>query len=206
MSTVNATRGGQIEPFDRQDVDRLRRTIRCGGNGVAEIEPEETIGSETVFRGNLIEVEKVEVRLPEGKSTTREIVKHSQVIAVLPRLTDGRIVMVRQYRKAANSILLEVPAGGIDGDESAEDAVRREMIEETGYRVGTLRHLASFYTSPGFSTELMHLYEATELVPGEPTEETDQIEVVLLTADEAWTQVQGTNADAKTLLALMYAR
>jgi ADP-ribose pyrophosphatase len=173
---------------------------------VAEIEPEQTIGSETVFRGNLIEVEKVEVRLPEGKSTTREIVKHSQVIAVLPRLTDGRIVMVRQYRKAADSILLEVPAGGIDGDETAEDAVRREMIEETGYRVGALRHLASFYTSPGFSTELMHLYEATELVPGEPTEETDQIEVVLLTADEAWTQLQGTNADAKTLLALTYAR
>lgn len=173
---------------------------------MAGIEQEETLSSETVFDGKLIQVQKVDVRLPEGRTTTREIVRHSEVIAVLPRLDDGRIVMVRQYRKAAESILLEVPAGGIDGDETPEDAVRREMVEETGYRVGSLRRLASFYTSPGYSTELMHLYEATDLAPGKATEETDQIEVELLTPEDAWSRLQGTAADAKTLLALMYAR
>ena len=176
-----------------------------GVYSVAEIEREETISSETVFEGKLIQVDRVQVRLPGGKDTTREIVRHQETVGVLPRLDDGRIVMVRQFRKAAESIMLEVPAGGIDGDETPEDAVRREMVEETGYRVGSLRHLASFYTSPGFTTELMHLYEATDLERGEATEETDQIEVVLLTPQEARRQLEGHNADCKTLLALMYA-
>ena len=65
------------------------------------------------------------------------------------------------------------------------------MVEETGYRVGALRHLASFYTSPGYSTELMHLYEATDLQEGEATEDTDQIEVVTLTPEEAWRRLEG---------------
>src|SRR5205085_1844640 len=126
---------------------------------------------------------------------------HAEVIAVLPVLDDGHLVMVRQFRKAAERVLLELPAGGIDQGESAEDAVRREMEEETGYRIGSLRHLASFFTSPGFTTELMHLYEATDLQPGEPTEETDQIEVVPLRAEEALQRLgSGELADAKTIL------
>jgi ADP-ribose pyrophosphatase len=172
------------------------------------IEPEPTVSSETAFSGKLIEVRKDTVRLPNGKTTTREIVVHAEVIAVLPVLDDGRLVMVRQFRKAAERVLLELPAGGIDQGESAEDAVRREMEEETGYRVGSLRHLASFFTSPGFTTELMHLYEATDLQPGEPTEETDQIEVVPLRAEEALQRLgSGELADAKTILGLLlYAR
>lgn len=167
------------------------------------IEPEPTIASEIVFQGNLIQVRKDTVRLPNGKTTDREIVVHSEVIAVLPVLDDGRIVFVRQFRKAAESVLLEIPAGGIDGDESPEEACRREMKEETGYGVDSLQHLATFYTSPGFTTEKMHLYRATGLTPGEPTEETDQIEVVLLSPEEAQEHAQrGEMADAKTLLAL----
>jgi ADP-ribose pyrophosphatase len=171
------------------------------------IEPEETLRSETVFAGKLITVRRDEVRLPEGKSTEREIVVHAETIAVLPVLDDGRLVLVRQYRKAADRILLEAPAGGIDGDETPEEAVRREMIEETGYRVGRVERLCSFFTSPGFTTEYMHLYRATDLTPGEPTEETDQIEVTLLTPDEAWERVRsGEIADCKSILALWYAR
>jgi len=84
--------------------------------------------------------------------------------------------------------------------------VRREMIEETGYRVGSIKKLSSFYTSPGFTTELMHLYEARDLHPGDATEETDQIEVVLLTPEAALERVESDDvADAKTLLALKYA-
>lgn len=170
------------------------------------IESESTVRSETVFSGRLIDVHRVTVRLPNGSETDREIVAHPEVIAVLPRLDDGRIVLVRQFRKAAEKILLEVPAGGVDQGETPEDAVRREMIEETGYRAGTIRKLSSFYTSPGFTTELMHLYEARDLEPGQATEETDQIEVVLMTPDEALKRVESEDiADAKTLLALKYA-
>jgi ADP-ribose pyrophosphatase len=174
---------------------------------MSSIEPEETVHSETVFSGKLISVRRDRVSLPEGRTTQREIVVHAETIAVLPILEDGRVVCVRQYRKAAERLLLEVPAGGIDGEETPEEAVRREMIEETGYRVGAVEHLCSFFTSPGFTTEYMHLFRATGLTPGEPTEETDQIEVVLLTPDDAWQRVQsGEIADAKSILALCYAR
>jgi ADP-ribose pyrophosphatase len=84
--------------------------------------------------------------------------------------------------------------------------VHREMVEETGYRVGSVKKLSSFYTSPGFTTELMHLYEARDLKLGDATEETDQIEVVLMTPEEALERVESDDVgDAKTLLALKYA-
>ena len=173
---------------------------------MTHIESEPTVRTESVFSGRLITVRKDTVRLPNGTTTDREIVEHPEVIAVLPILDDGRVVLVRQFRKAAENVLLEVPAGGVDEGETPEEAVRREMIEETGYRVGTVTKLSSFYTSPGFTTELMHLYEARDLQPGEATEETDQIEVVLMTADEALAAVEAAGAaDAKTLLALKYA-
>lgn len=172
---------------------------------MSEIQPEPTLTSETVFDGRLIEVRRDTVRLPNGKTTAREIVVHPEVIAVLPVLPDGRLVFVKQYRKAADRILLEIPAGGIDGDETPEDAVRREMIEETGYRIGTLERLGGFFTSPGFTTEYMHLYRATDLLPGEATEESDQIEVLALSRDEALKHLDaGEMDDAKTILALMW--
>lgn len=170
------------------------------------MEPEPTVRTETVFSGRLIEVRKVTVGLSNGTTTDREIVVHPEVVAVLPLLDDGRVVLVRQFRKAAERELLEVPAGGIDEGETPEDAVRREMVEETGYRVGSLKWLSSFYTSPGFTTERMHLFEARGLQPGEATEETDQIEVVLMTPEEALERVESDDvADAKTLLALKFA-
>jgi ADP-ribose pyrophosphatase len=170
-----------------------------------EIQPEPTVKSETVFSGHLIDLRKDTVRLPSGKTTEREIVVHPQVIAVIPVLDNGNLVFVRQYRKAADRILLEVPAGGIDGDETPEDAVKREMVEETGYRVGQARRLTGFFTSPGFTTEYMHLFLATDLQPGQPTEPTDQIEVVELSRDEAMKRLEdGEMADAKTILALLY--
>jgi ADP-ribose pyrophosphatase len=172
------------------------------------LEPETTVNSKTVYSGKLVDVRKDTVRLANGKTTEREIVVHSEVIAVIPVLDDGRLVLVRQFRKPAERTLLEVPAGGIDQGETAEDAVRREMVEETGYRVGSTTRLVSFYTSPGYTTELMHLFEARELQPGEPTEQTDQIEVVAVSLEEALQEIEtGEMADAKSILAiLMYAR
>jgi len=174
---------------------------------MSEIQPEPTLSSETVFQGKLIEVKRDRVRLPNGKETEREIVVHPDAVSMLPILPDNRIVFVRQFRKATERALLEVPAGGIDEGETPEQAVRREMKEETGYEVGQMERLAAFYTSPGFTTEFMYLYRLLELTPGQATEENDQIEVVLLGIDEAWERVKsGEIADAKTIMALQFAR
>jgi ADP-ribose pyrophosphatase len=182
-----------------------RHSTTIQGEEMPQIEPEPTLNSETAFSGHLIDVRTDTVRLPNGTTTTREIVVHPEVVGILPVTSDGRVVMVRQFRKPAEQVLLEVPAGGIDDGETPEDAVRREMVEETGYRVGSVRRLASFYTSPGFTTEYMYLYAAQDLQPGEPTEETDQIEVVLLTRDEAMQRLRaGEIHDAKTIIALQY--
>lgn len=172
---------------------------------MAQIEPEPTLSSETAFSGRLIDVRKDTVRLPNGKTAVREIVVHPEVVGILPITDDGRVVMVRQFRKAAEQVLLEVPAGGIDQGETPEEAVRREMVEETGYRVGSVQRLAAFFTSPGFATEFMHLYAARDLQAGEPTEEIDQIEVVHLTRQEALERLRaGDIHDAKTIIALQY--
>ena len=172
---------------------------------MSQIEPEPTVSSEPAFSGHLIDVRRDTVRLTNGKTTVREIVVHPEVVAILPITDDGQVVMVRQFRKAAEQVLLEVPAGGIDGGETPEDAVRREMVEETGYRVGSVRQLASFFTSPGFTTEYMYLYAAQDLQPGKATEETDQIDVVLLTREEAMERLRaGDIHDAQTIIALQY--
>ena len=170
---------------------------------MSRIQPEVTVASHVAFDGRLITVRKETVRLPDGRTAERDIVVHPDVVAVLPILADGRVVLVRQYRKAVERTLLEIPAGGVESGEGAEDAVRREMTEETGYRVGSMELLTSFYTSPGFTTELMHLYRAWDLAPGTPTEATDQIEVVLLPLQEARAQIGNEIQDAKTILALL---
>ncbi|GAC1396832.1 MAG: NUDIX hydrolase [Chloroflexota bacterium] len=171
---------------------------------MSDIEPEVTIECEVAFSGKLIDVRKDKVRLPNGRTTVREIVVHPESVAILPVLEDGRIVLVRQYRKSAERILLETPAGGIDEGESPEEAAVREMKEETGYEVGSLQHLYSFFTSPGFVTEYMHLYRATDLKPGDATEENDQIEIVCLSLDDALDHARrGEVGDAKSVLALL---
>lgn len=174
---------------------------------MSEIQPDTCLSSESVYQGSLIDVRKDTVRLPNGKTTVREVVVHPEVVVMLPVLDDGRIVFVRQYRYAAGETLLEIPAGGIDQGETADHAARREMKEETGYDVGSLERMASFYSSPGFTTELMHLYLVTDLTPGTPTEENDLIEVECLSLEEAMQQLgSGQMRDAKTIAALsLYA-
>jgi ADP-ribose pyrophosphatase len=172
---------------------------------VPKIQSEQTLTTETAFEGKLIDVRRETVRLSNGETTIREIVVHPDVVAVLPILADGRIVFVRQYRKAVDRILLEVPAGGVDEGETPEDAVHREMVEETGYRVGDAVFVTSFYTSPGFTTENMHLFLARDLKAGKATEESDQIEVEELTLSEARERWRaGEIADAKTILAMLW--
>ncbi len=172
-----------------------------------KIVPEETLESRQAFSGRLIDVRVDSVKMADGRTARREVVEHPQVVAILPVLDDGRLVMVRQFRHAVGKILLEIPAGGIEKGETPEAAVGRELREETGYQAGKLEHLVSFYTSPGFTTEYMHLFRATELRPGTPEEAADEvIELLELSAREAWDHVRnGEVQDCKTLLALCFS-
>ena len=126
---------------------------------------EKTISSRTAFDGRALKLRIDTVETADGRESTREIVEHSDCIVIAAVDKDDNILLVRQYRKAIEKELLEMPAGGIDTGEDADMAVRREMQEETGYLPGRVVMLGGFYSAPGYCTEYLHLYLATELTP-----------------------------------------
>ena len=131
--------------------------------GAAESEP--TLESKVIYQGRIINVRVDKVRLPNGRLTTREIAEHGNSVCVVPVDDQGNVVLVRQYRKPVEGVLLEVPAGGINHGEVSEATVLRELQEETGFTAAKVRHLSSFWVSPGWCTEFMHAYLATGLTP-----------------------------------------
>jgi len=126
---------------------------------------EKSISSQEIFNGHAVRLRVDTVVTADGRQTTREIVEHIDCIGVVAIDEDNNVLLVRQYRKAIEKDLLEIPAGGIDPGETPEEAVVREMQEETGYLPGRVERLGGFYSSPGFLTEYLHLYLATELTP-----------------------------------------
>ncbi len=136
---------------------------------------EERISGQTVYAGKLFQVYKDEVRLAEGKATSREIVRHPGSVAIVPRLKDGRIVLVRQFRYVTGRELWEIPAGTCDkAGESLEETASRELAEEAGYRAGRLTRLGRAYLIPGYGDELMTWFLAEDLSPTEAHAEMDE--------------------------------
>lgn len=168
---------------------------------------EKRLESQVVFYGKILKLRLDKVLLPNGHESTREVVEHPGAVAIVPRLPDGRIALVRQYRYPVEKILLELPAGKLDENEAPEECAARELEEETGYRAGQLEKLGTFYTTPGFSDELMHLYLAQDLVmTGQKLDADEFIKVEYYTRDELRTMLStGVIADAKTMLGLMLA-
>jgi ADP-ribose pyrophosphatase len=166
-----------------------------------------------VHRGHYLDVRVDEILTPDGRRSSRDIVGHPGAVAIVAIDPLDRVLMVRQYRLAAGRSLLEIPAGTLDRapDDSVEDpdhAARRELEEETGYRAGTWLPLGSFWTAPGFASELMHLYLATELAPahGERLgpDEDERIELEHVPWPEALARVdRGEIADAKSIVGLL---
>ncbi len=168
---------------------------------------EHKLTSETVYTGKIITVRHDTVRLPNGREATRDVVAHPGAVAVVPITAAGEVVLVRQYRYPVARALLEVPAGKLDKGERPEDCARRELEEETGYQAGSLEHLATFFTAPGFSDEQMHLYAARDL--RKTSQNTDQDEFIDI---EYYTPAQIRKlladkeiSDAKTLVGLLLA-
>lgn len=157
--------------------------------------------TEEVFRGRLL---RVEVERWAEPDRTREVVRHPGAAAVLALTRERRVVVVRQFREAVRDSLLEIPAGIYDQEgETHEETARREVVEETGYRVTSLRPLGRIYTTPGFTDEAIDLFLA-EVEPGGAPEE--GMEVVEIPLEEAiGLTLEGKVPDAKTAIALLLA-
>ena len=136
---------------------------------------EERISGQIVYAGKLFQVFKDDVRLPDGKTTTREIVRHPGSVAIVPRQADGRIVLVRQFRYVTGRELWEIPAGTCDKPgESLEATARRELAEEAGLKAGRLTRLGRAYLVPGYGDELMTWFLAEDLAPTPSHAEMDE--------------------------------
>jgi ADP-ribose pyrophosphatase len=166
---------------------------------------EKTISTERIYEGAIINLRCDKVTVRNGGTSYREIVEHGGGVAIAALTADGRMPMVRQFRKSADAAMLEVPAGKTDRGETDMRAVAlRELREETGYTAGNLEYLTCFYTSIGYSTEKLHLYLATDLVPGETDfDENEAIDNCEHTPDELMEMIaNGEIMDAKTIIAV----
>lgn len=164
---------------------------------------EERISGEVLFEGRMLRLERDTVRLPNGLETTREVVRHPGAVGIVAIL-DQYVLMVSQYRYPVGQETLEIPAGKIDPQELPLDCAVRELREETGYR-GTMEHISTFYTTPGFTDEEMHLYLARDLVwdPLKPDDD-EFLGVVRISWDEAVQRArQNEFIDAKTILGIL---
>lgn len=166
----------------------------------------ETLSSENIYKGRIFDIRLDEIR--EGDvEYRREVVVHKGSAVIVPVFDDATVALVRQYRHAAGKYLLEIPAGSLDGDESPETAAARELEEEIGVRSANLEKIAEFYVSPGFLTEKMFVFLATELTKTAQNLEADElIEIEQLTFRQAFDLIRnGGIEDAKTIVGLMLA-
>ena len=169
---------------------------------------EKTTKSRRVYEGKIINLRVDEVILPNSKKTSREIVEHGGAVAAVPLLPGGRVILIKQFRKPVEEIIYEIPAGRLEREEDPRACMERELEEEIGYRAGELKRLLSCYPSPGFSSELIHLFLATDLEKKKRNLESDEfIEAVTLKFDEALKMVEeGRIKDGKTIIGLLLAR
>jgi ADP-ribose pyrophosphatase len=144
------------------------------------------------------------VTLPNGATVELEVIRHQGAAAVVPLREDGTILLIRQYRHAAGGYIYEIPAGKLDPGEDPLHCAARELKEEVGCRAGRLEHLLTFFTTPGFTDEIIHIYLATDLSPGTQALEHDEIlEVVAMPLAEAIALVRGgAITDGKTIIGL----
>jgi ADP-ribose pyrophosphatase len=165
---------------------------------------EKTLTSEKIYKGKIIDLQVDKVSLPDGGTSYREIVKHPGAVAIMAITNEQKLVLVRQYRKALEKTIYEIPAGKLDIDEEPKICAKRELQEETGYSANTWKKLVGFYTSPGFADEFIHLYEASQLTLGETSPDEDEfVERVELTWDECLDKISsGEICDAKTVHAI----
>ena len=165
---------------------------------------EKTLKVENIYTGKIVTLNIETVLLPNENKTKREIVKHPGAVAILPITEEGEVVLVKQFRKALNSELLEIPAGKLEKDENPQECALRELQEEIGYTANRMTYIGTFYTSPGFTNEKVYIYKAEELLPSKLEKDNDEFITVIKYRKEEVLQMleEGDIFDAKTGLAI----
>lgn len=166
---------------------------------------EKTLSSQPIYSGRVVKLRVDTVKLSNGRQTKREIVEHSDCVAIIAIDTEDNVLLVKQFRQPAEKELLEIPAGGIEVGEDPLATVQRELSEETGYLPKKVDKLGGFYSAPGYSTEYLHLYLATELTPNRLiAEDTEEIELVRVAISQIPELIaSGTICDAKSIVGLL---
>jgi ADP-ribose pyrophosphatase len=168
----------------------------------------ETLSSQILFEGRVFEVRRDQVRYPDGRIADFDLVQHGGAVAILPLDSEGRIWFVRQYRHAAGQMLLELPAGTLEDDEAPEACAHREIREEIGMAANKLELLGQFYLAPGYSSEIMYAYLATDLRKDPLEQDADEyLEAEAFLRGEVQEMLrQNQIRDAKTIALLSMAR
>lgn len=169
---------------------------------------ETTVCSKRLYSGKIIDIQVDEVELSDGNRAERELVKHPGAVAIIAVTNEQKVVLVEQYRKAIERSILEIPAGRIEQGEEPALTAARELEEEAGYQAENLDYVTSFYTSPGFANEIIHLYLASEIqkvANPRAGDEDEFVEVHELTMKELLNAVKDRRVyDAKTMYAIQY--
>jgi ADP-ribose pyrophosphatase len=152
-----------------------------------------------------VSVETQQVRLPSQRTVEKLVVRHPGAVAIVPITEDGQVILIRQYRLAAERILWEIPAGTLEAGEDPRICAERELQEEAGFFPGELTLLGSFYVAPGISTEVIQLFIARDLRPSQLEKDDDElIEVVKIPLVDALEKIRtGEICDGKTIIGLL---
>ena len=166
---------------------------------------EKTVESQTLFQGKIVTLKLDKAQLVNGRVTGREVVEHPGGVAILPLFDDGTVSIVRQFRYPFQEVVTELPAGKLEKGEDHRPAALRELEEEVGATCGKLTYLGCLYLSPGFSTEVLHMYLAQELQQGPSHPDEDEfLETVRVPFSTLVQQVlSGEIVDAKTVATVL---
>ncbi len=168
---------------------------------------ETIVSTQPIYEGRVVNLVVHDVLLPNGSHSKREIIRHPGAVALVAFDADNNVLLVRQFRTAANRVMLEIPAGTLEKGEAPEACAIRELQEETGYKPGQIESIGGIYTAPGYTTEFIHLFIATDLTESLLDADDDEnIEVVRLPLLEAIALIEsGEIADGKSSAGLLRA-
>ena len=169
------------------------------------------LSTRRVYDGRIVKVDRDTVKLPNGAAVELEMIRHPGASAIVPFLSDPtsydpQILLIRQYRHAADGFIYEIPAGKLDPGEEPLACATRELLEETGCTAQNIEHVYTFYTTPGFTDEKIHTFMATGLTRGEPKRQNDEVMTVEMVALSRAMQMirTGEIVDAKTALSILF--
>lgn len=160
--------------------------------------------TKSIYKGRVVNLNLETVTLPNGATVELELIHHPGATAIVPMKDEETVLLIRQYRHAAGGYILEIPAGKLDPGEDPRNCAARELEEEIGFRAASLEPMISFYSTPGFTDEVIHIFKATGLTPGTQNLGRDEVLAVIeLPLERAIAQIEdGTIRDGKTIIGL----